>query len=204
MDMELVIPSTLASLRILLSGPGSHIADEFYRFCEANPEQRFERTSEGEIILVAPAGAESDHRNAEIIYHLQAWAKKKRQGKVFGPSAAFILPSGAIRSPDAAWISQAKLDPIRREQKRRFLQVTPEFVVEVMSPRDRLPQVHRKMAEWIAAGVELAWLIDADKETVHIHRPGRTVEKRTGLTMLAGEGPVAGFRLPLRDVWAPL
>jgi Uma2 family endonuclease len=61
------------------------------------------------------------------------------------------------------------------------------------------------MLAWLAEGVQLAWLIDADKETVYIYRAGSPEpEKRTGMTELAGEGPVAGFTLDLTDIRAGL
>ena len=54
-------------------------------------------------------------------------------------------------------------------------------------------------------GAELAWLIQPDRETVYIYRAGKSEpEKKTGITRLAGEGPVGGFELDLRLIWAGL
>ena len=51
----------------------------------------------------------------------------------------------------------------------------------------------------------MAWLIDGDNETVYIYRSGvEKPEKRTGIVSLAGEGPVAGFVLDLKAIWAGL
>jgi len=50
----------------------------------------------------------------------------------------------------------------------------------------------------------LAWLIDGDARAVWIYRPGKAPEKRTGITKLAGEGPVQGFVLDLKEIWAGL
>ena len=82
--------------------------------------------------------------------------------------------------------------------------VCPEFVVEVMSPSDRLKAAKSKMEEWIRGGAQLGWLIDGDKRTVYIYRAGREAEKRVGITKLGGEGSVAGFELDLTDIWAGL
>ena len=73
-----------------------------------------------------------------------------------------------------------------------------------MSPSDTLTEAQAKMQEWIAAGVELGWLIDCDARTVIVYRPGQEPEARTGISELAGEGPVAGFVLPLEPLWAGL
>ena len=59
------------------------------------------------------------------------------------------------------------------------------------------------MTEWMAAGVELGWLIEPDHETVYVYRAGEA-EKRTGMKGLAGKGPVAGFELDLTNIWAGL
>ena len=51
--------------------------------------------------------------------------------------------------------------------------------------------------------VKLAWLIDADKKTVHVYRAGQSEpDVHKGVKKLAGEGPVAGFELELADIWA--
>lgn len=118
---------------------------------------------------------------------------------------AFILQTRAALSPDAAWASKARISQLSKEQRRKFLPVCPEFVIEVMSPSDRLKPALEKMQAWIDAGVELGWLIHPDTETVYIFRARQAEpEKRTGINKLAGEGPVAGFEADLTDIWAGL
>ncbi len=108
-------------------------------------------------------------------------------------------------SPDAAWVSNKKLRKLTKEQKRKFPPLVPEFIVEVMSPSDRLKDAQGKMEDWMSNGVELGWLIDGDRETVYIYRAGQPEpEKRTGEAMLSGEGPIKGFKLDLREIWAGL
>ena len=60
------------------------------------------------------------------------------------------------------------------------------------------------MQEWIDNGAQLGWLIDADRRTVHIYRPGQPPEERPHIEQLAGEGPVEGFSLDLSDIWQGL
>lgn len=137
-----------------------------------------------------------------MIFQLKAWAKRKRTGGAFGSSIEFILPTRAALSPDAAWVSKKRLDPISEDAFDEFVKVVPEFVVEVLSPSDRMRVAQAKMRLWLAGGVDLAWLIDGKRETVHIYRQGQAApEKRPELTKLAGEGPVAGFVLNLKEVW---
>ena len=70
-----------------------------------------------------------------------------------------------------------------------------------MSPSDRLKAAKEKMNNWMAAGVELGWLIDGDHETVYSYRQGEEPAKRTRVPNLAGEGPIAGFVLNLKRIW---
>jgi Uma2 family endonuclease len=71
------------------------------------------------------------------------------------------------------------------------------------SPSDRLPQVQAKMREWMENGVLLGWLLDADDRTAYIYRPGREPEQLAGPDRLAGEGPVEGLGLDLKEIWDP-
>jgi Uma2 family endonuclease len=131
--------------------------------------------------------------------------RKDGRGVVVGSNTEFILPSGAARSPDMAWVSKAKLAKLPKEQRRRFPPLCPEFVVEVMAPSDRLKDAKEKMIEWMANGVQLGWLVDGDRQTVYIYRAGRREpEKKTGIKKLAGEGPITGFVLDLTEIWAGL
>lgn len=178
------------------------LSDKAYlKFCEANPNLNIERTAEGEIVIVPPAGGESDYRNADAIIQLGNWALADGRGKTFGSSVQFLLPDGSALSPDAAWVSNDALERLPRQQRKEFLRLCPEFVIEVLSPSDRLKKAQAKMEQWIANGVQLAWLIDGDAETVYVYQKDRPVETRRGILKLAGKGPVKGFVLQLRAIW---
>lgn len=202
--MQIALPELTSPATLILDRENGLSDEQYAAFCEANPELRVERTSTGEIIIVPPAGAESDYRSLEVASELRNWAKKDGRGKAFGPTVAFLLPNGAARCPDAAWVSNQRLWALSRKERQLFPAVVPEFVVEVRSPSDRLPAAQEKMREWIANGVDLAWLIDGDARTVHVYRAGGEVQSIMGTDSLAGEGPVAGFILDLTDIWEGL
>jgi Uma2 family endonuclease len=203
--MQVVLPAEALPAKLTLNPELRMSDDQYYDFCMANANVRFERTAQGEIIIAPPAGGESDYRNVDVLIQLGAWAKRDGRGKTFGPSVEFFLPTGAAYSPDAAWVSNARLAQLAKEQKRKFLRLCPEFVAEVMSPSDRLKKAQAKMVDWMANGVQLSWLIHGDKQTVYIYRAGRSdFEKRTGIPRLAGEGPLAGFELDPAEIWAGL
>lgn len=203
--MHVTLPEEALPAKLTLNPELRMNDDEYFAFCMANPDVRFERTAEGEIVIVPPAGWESDYRSVEAGAQLHNWAKRDGRGKASGSSAEFILPTGAALSPDAAWVSNRQISQLSKEQRRKFPPVCPEFIIEVMSPTDRLKAAREKMEEWMRAGVELGWLIDGDERTVYVYRAGQAgAETRTGILKIAGEGPVAGFELDLADIWAGL
>ena len=151
-----------------------------------------------------PAGGESSDRNMEVSMQLRAWSKRDGRGRAFDSSAGFFLPNGAMRSPDAAWIENSRLSALTREEKRRFIYLCPDFVIELLSPSDRLNGARRKMTEWMANGAQLGWLIDPDHRAVYVYRRGQEVELIANPQSLEGEGAVKGFRLDLQDVFAAI
>jgi Uma2 family endonuclease len=181
------------------------VSDKAYlEFCEADPDLRTERTAEGEIVIVPPAGYESDYRNTDVVAQLVVWAKKEGRGKASGPTAQFFLPDGSALSADAAWVSFESLNRTSPEERRRFPHLCPEFVIEILSPSDRLNQAKAKMEQWIANGAQLAWIIDGDAQTAYVYQPNQPVETRKGILKLAGKGPVKGFVLQLPAIWEGL
>jgi Uma2 family endonuclease len=116
----------------------------------------------------------------------------------------YFLPSGAAYSPDASWVLRSRLDKLTRDEKRKFPRLCPDFVVELMSPSDRLSKAKVKMREWIENGAQLGWLLDPDRRTAYIYRPGREPEQLVNPERLTGDGPVTGFVLELPDIWAEL
>ena len=202
--MQLVLPELSAPAKLILDGAEGFTEEEYLSFCEANSNLKFERTAKGEIVIVPPAGGESDYRSLEIGAELRAWAKKDGRGTAFGSSVEFLLPNGAALSPDAAWVANDRLAGLSKEQRRKFLRVVPGFVAEVMSPSDRLPDAQVKMKDWMDGGVGLGWLIDGDARTIYIYRQEREVEERKGMLKLAADGPIEGFVIDLADLWAGL
>jgi Uma2 family endonuclease len=175
--------------------------EELMRFCAANDPLRVEQDANGELIVMSPAGGGAGSRNSEITYQLVKWARETNSGNTFDSSTGFRLPDGSVRSPDGAWISWPRWQGLSEKQREEFPPICPEFVIELRSRSDRLPELQAKMQMWVANGAEVAWLIDPSRKTVEVYRPGREAEVLEGGSAVEGDGPVAGFVLELGRVW---
>jgi Uma2 family endonuclease len=177
--------------------------DQFFDFCQQNADKRFERTAEGELIIMAPSGGEAGCQDAEVCIQLGIWAKAFGKGKVVGSSGGYILPNSANRAPDASWISPDQWAALTAEQRKKFLPLCPFFLIEVLSPSDSLKKTQQKLEEYIANGCRLGWLIDPSKMQVHIYRPGQPVQVLDNPQTVSGDPELPGFILDLEPVWRP-
>ena len=176
-------------------------SDEFFDLCQANPFLHLERTANGEVIIMPPAGGETGVRNLSIGSQLWIWNERQRTGVAFDSSTGFHLPNGADRSPDVAWILQDRWDALAPTQKRKFPPLCPDFLVELCSPNDNIKTVHAKMQEYIENGARLGWLIDPETRTVEIYEPGEEVETLYDPQRVAGDPVLPGFSLDMKRVW---
>jgi Uma2 family endonuclease len=111
-----------------------------------------------------------------------------------------------VVEPDVLYVSEERL---RGQQEERYLTVTPDLVVEVLSPSTRRVDRGAKRGLYERQGVPEYWLIDPVLETVQVFRLERgRFELAADLTRQEG-APAAflstpllpGLRIPLDDVF---
>jgi len=175
--------------------------DKFAELVDANRDLRLELTAKGELIIMPPTGGETGDRNFEIDGQLWLWNRETRLGKAFDSSTGFRLPNGATRSPDVAWIRIEKWETLTAEQRKKFLPICPDFVVELVSETDDLAEVRQKMQEYLENGLLLGWLINPKGRMVEVFRANREVERLEGVLNLSGEEVLPGFVLNLQPIW---
>ena len=174
--------------------------EQFFELCQLNQDLTIERNATGELVFMSPTGSEGEQRNFSLIGQLWLWTKQDGTGVGFGSSGGFTLPNGAVRSPDAAWISKIRWQRIDPELRKRFAPICPDFVVELRSETDNLQVLQDKMREYIDNGASLGWLIDPQAQQVYIYRPNTPVEEVVQPSSLSGENVLSGFVLELQDL----
>src|SRR3569832_1635518 len=124
--------------------------EQFTALAVANRDLRLERTADGELIVNPPTGGESGARNRRITGQLDHWQEEHEDlGEAFDSSTGFILPNGANRSPDASWVSRQRWEALTPKERKGFVPLCPDFVVELRSESDSLTKLQAKMQEYI-------------------------------------------------------
>ncbi len=86
--------------------------------------------------------------------------------------------------------------------KTRFLDRSPDLVVEIRSPADSLPRLFRKIDDYIANGAKIAWLILPEDQCVFVLTPNAPMRTAfTGETLDGGE-LLPGLKIPVEDLFS--
>ncbi len=173
--------------------------DELIAFSRKNKPYRIEKNQEGELVVMTPVGNEGGVRESGVVAQL---VYSDGSGQANGPNAGWNLPDGSTLSPDASWLAHSRLAAFTSEEKERYLPLCPDFIVEVRSRSDSKRMLQAKMQTWMDNGALLAWMIDPFDATVTVYRPSHEPETLERPDAVAGEGPVAGFRLTTSALWA--
>ena len=182
--------------------PSIHLMnDQFFDFCQVNKELRIELTAQGDCEIMAPTGGSTSWRNSRLITQLSVWADLEGSGVVFDSSGGFVLPNGAIRSPDVSWVKRSRLLTLTEIQKQRFLPLCPDFVIELRSPSDSMKNLQDKMQEYSENGASLGWLIDPEAQQVLVFQPKTAILCLDKPQFLLADNLLTGFSLDMQKLW---
>jgi Uma2 family endonuclease len=174
---------------------------QFQQLCQNNRNLNFERSAQGDLIIMSPTGGSTGNRNGRLNQQLFNWSDRDRSGIAFDSSTGFKLPNGADRSPDAAWVTADRWNALTVDEQDRFIPLCPDFVVELMSPSDTRSVLQSKMQEYQDNGVRLGILIDRTSKQIDIYRVGKTIETIDRPEIISGEDVLPGFELKMSLIW---
>ena len=176
---------------------------DFERIVREDPELSFEQTSIGQLVIVPPTGGTSGKKNLSLLSQFGSWVEQNLElGEGFDSSTLFVLPSGAKRSPDAAWVARERWNVLTRKEQDGYPPLCPDFVIELRSPSDSLEELQAKMQEYIDNGVRLGWLINPADQQVEIYRSRQNIEVLKLPITLSGEDILPGFMLKCDRLFA--
>lgn len=174
--------------------------EELMQMSSQNPELRFERNADGTLETMPPTGGISRNWEIKAGAYLLNWVESQELGEVFSSSTGFRLANTAVRAPDAAFVAKGRLPENWDEQEDEFINLAPDFVIEIRSKNDSLEKLKAKMAEYIANGVKLGWLIDRKNQQAFVYRSDNSITQYPATATLSGEDVVPGFTLLLKKL----
>ena len=82
--------------------------------------------------------------------------------------------------------------------------MAPDLLAEILSPDDAPADVLAKIADWLAAGTKLVWLVDPQRSEVRVYRQDGSLSLLREHDSLDGETVLPGFTCPVTQVFAAL
>lgn len=155
----------------------------------------------GQLVVSEPPGTRHGAIAASLAYHLSDFVRRQGLGLVFAQDTGFKIESDpdTVRAPDVAFVGRERADRI---PPRGYAELAPDLLAEILSPDDRPGEVLAKVADWLAAGTKLAWLVDPQRLEVRVHRADGSLSVLRDNDTLDGEDVLPGFTCPLRDVFS--
>lgn len=159
------------------------------------PDKRVELVR-GALVVRELPGFRHGRASARLIARLVTHIEAAGATQVVVSEVGFRLATDpdTVRGPDVAVVSSERVaDP----EPPAFLDIAPDLVVEVVSPRDRPGAVLGKVAEWLSAGTKLVWVLDPARRAARVYRADGTEQVLAAHESLDGEAVVPGFNCPL-------
>jgi Uma2 family endonuclease len=156
---------------------------------------------EGELRRMSPAGDEHGRVGMELAVPLGSHVKKNNLGKLYLAETGFLVKTNpdTVRAPDIAFV---RMERIKQSPGVRGYRVgAPDLAVEVVSPGDTVNEVEEKVAEWLAGGARMVWVVSPKLQTVTVYRSLIDIVTLTAKDKLDGADVVPGFQINVAEIF---
>ena len=119
----------------------------------------------------------------------RAYAK----GDELGSEVEQITLPERMRRPDLCYIPSEKL--------KKLDESISEFVIEIISPSDKLEDVEDKLHEYFEAGVKVVWQIRPRTQSIHVYTSPTTVTICTGDRVCSAAPVLPDFEMKAGEVF---
>jgi Uma2 family endonuclease len=171
-------------------------AEELFEY----PDSKYYELIRGVPRVCEPAGGVHGRLAMRLGARLDEHVYRLGLGTVL-VEAGYVLQRepDTVRGPDISFIGIARLPPDRIPEE--FIPGAPDLAVEILSPGDRWSEVEEKVADYLAGGVRLVWLVDSRERRVVVRYPDRPPTIIAADAELDGEEVVPGFKLALAELF---
>lgn len=152
----------------------------------------------GEIITMPPPGGMHGVCCLKAGRRIGNFVEDGPGGTVTCNDTGFVTERGpdSVRGPDISYWSKERL----KEVPVGYITISPDMLVEVLSPSNTSKQIREKLKEYFAKGVRLVWVIAPEDRTLTIYRQpdeGRLLHETASVT---GEDVLPGFECRVSDL----
>jgi Uma2 family endonuclease len=179
----------------MVTKPRLYTIDEFEQFV-AQPENqdRLFELINGEIIEVSPGRTRNSEFGHLIAVPVHMFCRENNLPcHTSGGDGAYNI-QGHVVAPDFAY----KRTPMSDEYPDP---VAPQWVVEVISPTDKAPDIRDKRQIYRQAGI-LLWEMYPMSQSIDVYTPGQPLRTVGIDEMLDGGDVLPGFTLAVKDIFA--
>src|SRR5438270_7440243 len=172
-------------------------AEEFFLVSEPQDGSRQELVR-GEIVTMPPPGGMHGVTCSKVDRKIGVFIDAGPGGTLACNDTGFITERDpdSVRGPDISYWSKERL----LEVPVGYIEISPDMLVEVLSPSNTSKQIRVKLKEYFAKGVRLVWVIAPEDRTLTIYRTpdeGRVLHETATVT---GEDVLPGFTCRVSDL----
>jgi Uma2 family endonuclease len=156
----------------------------------------------GEVIQLPPAMPEHGRVCVNVGFVFETYGRQTGSGYALANDTAVVTERGpdTVRGADVCYYSEARWP--RAQLGNSLPPVPPDVAVEVVSPGNRRGEIQRKVAEYLAVGVLLVWVVYPAIRSLALHRadnePPRVLHEGAVIEDLP---ELPGFRCPVADLF---
>ena len=167
----------------------------------ATPDAAHCELIEGVIVPMSPTGDEHGGIELNTGAELRQFVRANQLGYVRVGEVGIYLRRrpDTVRAADVIYISNERY--AQQGNRRGYLQVAPELVVEVLSPSDSWGGVMAKLGDYFAGGVLMVWVIDPEARQVFVYRSLTHVRQFGAGDTLPGDEILPDFALPVANLF---
>jgi len=118
---------------------------------------------------------------------------QKALGQLIAEGDTFFGPNH--RRPDIAYYTEEQISKGAKGDN-----IIPQFVIEIISGKDQMNLVHKKMQDYRKAKVAVVWHIFPSLNEIHVYR-GRKMEVCLGDDLCSAEPVIPGFKISVAEVF---
>jgi len=184
----------------MLPYPGTATVKDVASALEAANKRLFELV-DGVLVEKAMGFIESFLAN-RLSYRISIYLSTNNLGILVGADGAMEIMVDLVRIPDLSFISWDDM-PGEDLPDEPVPELVPRLAVEVISKSNASAEMKRKLRDYFEAGVRLVWFIYPKTQSAEVYTSPTNCRKIGKSQALDGGDVLPGFKLLLKDLFAP-